>query len=100
MIEQQTALLTHERLVTAAPDQRARLVEEFLLDTVRVLRPASAAPIDGTVRLAEVGIDSLQVVELKFELDQVLGIEADIELIIDNPTIAELAANGVRGAGL
>lgn len=100
MNDQVIELLTHARLAASPPEQRARLVEEFLLTTIDTLRPDPETPIDGSIRLGELKIDSLQIVELKFELDQVLGVEADIELIIDNPTIRELAANSVRSVGL
>jgi acyl carrier protein len=100
MSDQVIELLTHERLAASPPEQRARLVEEFLLTIIDTLRPDPKTPIDGSIRLGELKIDSLQIVELKFELDQILGVEADIELIIDNPTIRELAANSVRSVGL
>jgi len=92
--------LTHARLVAAPPEQRARLVEDFLLATIGSLQADPVKSIEASVRLGDLAIDSLQIVELKFELDQVLGVEADIELIIDNPTVRELAANSVRSVGL
>lgn len=100
MSDQVIEQLTHARLAASPPEQRARLMEEFLLATIAVLRADPAAPIDASDRLGDLAIDSLQIVELKFELDQVLGVEADIELIIDNPTVRELAANSVRSVGL
>lgn len=100
MSDQVIEPLTHARLVAAPPERRARLVEDFLLATIGSLQPGPANSIDASVRLGDLAIDSLQIVELKFELDQVLGVEADIELIIDNPTVRELAANSVRSVGL
>ena len=100
MSEQDPALLTQAQLVAAPADERVRLVETYLLGLIRALHPDGTQTVDASRRLADLSIDSLQVVELKFELDQVLGRELDIELIIDNPTIGELAANGVRAAGL
>jgi acyl carrier protein len=100
MSDQVIEPLTHTRLVAAPPEQRARLVEEFLLATIGSLQADPVKSIEASVRLGDLAIDSLQIVELKFELDQILGVEADIELIIDNPTVRELAANSVRSVGL
>jgi acyl carrier protein len=100
MSEQDPAQLTKAQLAGAPADDRVRLVETYLLASIRALQPGAAATVDASRRLADLAIDSLQVVELKFGLDQVLGQEVDVELIISNPTIGELAANSVRAAGL
>lgn len=94
------ALLTHPQLAAAPADQRVGLVEAYLLAAISALHPASTETLDPAQQLADLRIDSLQIVELKFGLDQVLGHEIDIELIISNPTVGELAANSVRDAGL
>lgn len=94
------ALLTKAELAGAPADARVGLLEAYLLASIRALNPEGAGRVDASCRLADLAIDSLQVVELKFGLDQVLGQEVDIELIISNPTIGELAANGLRAAGL
>ena len=94
--------LTRENLLGAPPPERARLVEAYLLGSVRALRAAGGA--DGQVTadtpLADLAIDSIQVVELKFGLDQLVGIELDVELILTNPTIRELSEYSVVDAGL
>lgn len=100
MDEQDPALLTHARLCGADGEERVRLVEAYLLAAIRALKPQATGTVDASCRLADLAIDSLQVVELKFGLDQVLGQELDVELIISNPTVGELAARGVRAAGL
>lgn len=93
-------MLTKAQLAGAPAAERVRLVEAYLVASIRALRPPPAGTVDASCRLADLAIDSLQVVELKFGLDQVLGHELDIELIITNPTIGELAAGSVRAAGL
>ena len=98
MTTQDPAALTHADLAAAPASARVRLVEAFLLASIKALQPE--AGVDAERHLADLGIDSLQVVELKFGLDQVLGQEIDVELIISNPTIGELAANSVKAAGL
>jgi acyl carrier protein len=100
MIQQDPALLTQAQLVAAPADQRVRLVEAYLLALISALHPDATKMVDASRRLGDLSIDSLQVVELKFELDQLLGRELEIELIIDNPTVGELAASSVRAAGL
>ena len=100
MGEQDPALLTHAQLRGADSEERVRLLEAYLLASVRALKPDAPGAVDASSRLADLAIDSLQVVELKFGLDQVLGEELDVELIISNPTISELAARGVRAVGL
>jgi acyl carrier protein len=94
---QDPALLTHAELATAPADARVRLVEAFLLASINALQPE--ASVDASRHLADLGIDSLQVVELKFGLDQLLGQEVDVELIVSNPTVGELAVNSLRAAG-
>ena len=100
MGEQDPALLTHTQLRGADGEERVRLLEAYLLASIKALKPDAPGAVDASSRLADLAIDSLQVVELKFGLDQVLGEELDVELIISNPTISELAARGVRAVGL
>ena len=99
MSDQYPAPLTHAQLADAPADQRVSLVEAYLLASIRTMLP-QAGTVDASSRLADLAIDSLQIVELKFGLDQALGQEVDIELIISNPSISELAAKSVRAAGL
>ncbi|CAN7550385.1 acyl carrier protein [Phenylobacterium sp. LjRoot219] len=98
MSEQDPALLTNAQLAATPASERVRRVEAYLLASIRALHPDT--PVDVSCRLADLAIDSLQVVELKFGLDQVLGQELDVELIVSNPTVGELAANSVSAAGL
>lgn len=100
MTEQDPVLLTNAQLAAAPASERVRLVESYLLASIGALKPEAVETIDASHRLADLGIDSLQVVELKFGLDQVLGRELEVELIISNPTVGELAAQSLRAAGL
>jgi acyl carrier protein len=99
-MNEQNPAPTHAQLLTIPADERVRFVEAYLIETIGGLHPEGAQTIEASCRLADLAIDSLQVVELKFGLDQLLGRELDIELIISNPTIGELAAKSVRDAGL
>jgi acyl carrier protein len=92
---------TYEQVVGAPAPLRPRMVEAYLLASVRALRPdADERSVGPDTQLSDLAIDSIQVVELKFGLDQVVGTELDAELVITNPTIRELAERSVVAAGL
>jgi acyl carrier protein len=98
MIHYDAIRLTHDDLRSASSDHRPQLLEDYLVASIAALRPPGAPGIDASAHLADLGIDSLQVVELKFGLDQLLGEESDVAIIIANPTIRELAQHSVRAA--
>jgi acyl carrier protein len=100
MNDHDPALLTHAQLTAAPAEARVRLVEAYLLASITALRQDTASAANVSSRLADIGIDSIQIVELKFGLDQLLGRELDVERILTNPTIGELAAGCVRDAVL
>lgn len=99
MIDQDPALLTHQSLIGASVADRPTLVVSYLVAAIHALRPDGGA-VEPDTRLADLAIDSLQIVELKFGLDQLIGSELDIEVIIANPTVRELAVESLRRAGL
>lgn len=82
---------THEIFLAAGPDERVQLVETLLLDSIKAIRTGQPATFDETTRLADLAIDSIQLVELKFALDQLVGAELDVAIFIANPTVRELA---------
>ena len=88
--------LTHADLRSASSAQRAQLLEDYLIASIVALRPPDAPGVDPSSHLADLGIDSLQVVELKFGLDELLGDESDVAIIVANPTIRDLAQNSLR----
>lgn len=100
MNAQDPTQLTRAQLLAAAPDARAQLVEDYLLASVRALRKDASGEIEATTKLSDLAIDSIQIVDLKFGIDQLLGQELDIELFITNPSIRELAGNAVGAVGL
>lgn len=100
MIDSNPALLTHAQLLDIPSVEREARVEAWLLASIQNLRQDTAAAFDAASSLADLSIDSIQVVELKFGLDQLIGKELDIEIIISNPTIRELAASSLRAGGL
>lgn len=100
MSESDPAQLTHAQLLEARAEQRVALVEAFLLASARALRQGASGDIDTATHLADLAIDSIQIVDLKFGIDQLLGREIDVELFITNPSIAQLAVSSLRAAGL
>lgn len=90
----------HQELLATAADSRARFVEARLVGWIAAARSPDAPPFDGSVRLSDLGVDSLQLVDIKFELDQLVGTELDIGLFIKNPTLRELTQESLRVSGL
>lgn len=91
---------TREQLRQADPAGRALIVEKYAIDLLTSLRESGSVPIEPDSRLADAGVDSLQAVELKYSLDELLGNESDVDLFISNPTIRSLAEELVRRARL
>jgi aryl carrier-like protein len=85
--------VTHDDFLAAGPDERVRLVEDLIVTSLLALRPGQPAWFDGATHLADLAIDSIQLVELKFALDQLVGVELDVSVFIANPTVHELAQN-------
>ena len=100
MIHHGSVSLTRTQLQESDPHDRVALLQEYALAVLSTLRPPGSAPLDGASRLAESGVDSLQVVELKFSLDELLGRESDVDIFISNPTIRQLAEKMLQAAGL
>jgi len=88
-------------MTTASPDhfraaganQRVQMAETLMTTWLLGIRPGQPAWFDGNTRLSDLAIDSIQLVELKFALDQLAGVELDVNLFITNPTVRELAGN-------
>ena len=84
---------THDDFRAAGPDERVQLVEHQIVTSLQALRPGQPVQFDGQTHLADLSIDSIQLVELKFALDQLVGVELDVSLFIANPTVHELATS-------
>jgi acyl carrier protein len=85
--------VTHETFLAAGPDARVQLIESQIADSLEALRPDQPASFDGSTRLADLAIDSIQLVEMKFALDQLVGLDLDVSVFISNPTLHELATS-------
>ena len=96
-----TTITTPQQLLAANPADRSALVEAHLLASVRALRAdLETAAIGVDTHLSDLAIDSVQIVELKFGLDELVGTELDVDLIASNPTLRQLAERSVAAAGL
>lgn len=93
-------LLTKEEWQRAGSADRERLLEKYTIHVLTSLLQPSGTPIEPESHLADLAVDSLQAVELKYSLDELLGNESDVDLFISNPTIRHLAAELVRRAEL
>ncbi|HEY4085643.1 MAG TPA: acyl carrier protein [Bryobacteraceae bacterium] len=91
---------TRDQLRQADPAGRVLIVENYAIDLLTSLRESGSGSIEPGSHLADVGVDSLQAVELKYSLDELLGNESDVDLFISNPTIRTLAEELVRRARL
>ena len=99
MSNENQALPTHEMFLAAGPAERVQLVEDQIVTSLRGLRPGEPAWFDSTTHLADLAIDSIQLVELKFALDQLVGVEIDVGVFIANPTVRELAEQSAAVGG-
>jgi hypothetical protein len=88
------------RLLAWIAAARSAEGEPFDKSTARPFDKSTARPFDGATHLSDLGIDSLQLVDIKFELDELVGRELDVSLFIRNPTIGELARECLRACGL
>ncbi len=80
-------------LTTAAPGERARLVDEFLrAQVLRVLR-IETTRLHRHVSLLELGLDSLTGLELRNRLEAGLGLQLRASLAWTYPRLDELAAH-------
>lgn len=90
--------VTHETFLAAGPTERVQLVESLIGDSLKALRPGQPASFDATTHLADLAIDSIQLVEMKFALDQLVGVDLDVSVFITNPTVHELATTVAAAA--
>jgi len=90
----------HQELLALDAGARVAFVESHLVRWIAAARSPEGQPLDASTRLSDLGIDSLQLVDIKFELDQLVGTELDVSLFIKNPTVRELAQEVLRANGL
>jgi natural product biosynthesis luciferase-like monooxygenase protein len=73
-------------------DQRRPHVMSYLSDMViAALKLRTEDPIDGRVRLFDIGLDSIMALELKNQLERALGVKLSATLLFVRPTLESLA---------
>lgn len=82
--------LTRHELLELAPEAREPRILGYIQAVVLALREGEGKAPQPTDRLTELGLDSLQFVELKFALDTLAGDELDIELFVADPPLSEV----------
>ncbi len=80
-----------------APEQRVQLATSFLVaELARILR-APPARFEPNSRLQSCGLSSLGALELKHEIEALIGMETPLAHFLGNATIAEIAERAVHG---
>ncbi len=82
-----TALV--ERLTNAPVQQRKRLLTDFLRDAVAEVTRVDAAEIREDTGFFDLGMDSLMAVELRRRLEQGVGREIPVTLVMDHPRLSD-----------
>lgn len=74
-------------------------VEQVVRDALKAVRP-DAVSVDGSADLArELGLDSVQVMDLIMEIEDHLDVSVPVELLADARTLDQLCAGIVRLVG-
>ena len=80
-----------ERLTNAPVQQRRRLLTDYLRDAVAEVTRVNAAEIREDTGFFDLGMDSLMAVELRRRLEQGVGKEVPVTLVMDHPRLADAA---------
>ncbi|MDT5299408.1 MAG: hypothetical protein QOG79_2650, partial [Mycobacterium sp.] len=85
-----------ERLTNAPVQQRKKLMTDYLRDAVAEVTRVDAAEIREDEGFFDLGMDSLMAVELRRRIEQGVGKEIPITLVMDHPRVSD-AANYLLG---
>ncbi|HET6735053.1 type I polyketide synthase [Mycobacterium sp.] len=80
-----------ERLTNAPVQQRKKLLTDYLRDAVAEVTHVDAAEIREDAGFFDLGMDSLMAVELRRRLEQGVGKEVPITLVMDHPRLSNAA---------
>ena len=80
-----------ERLRSAVPDVRREVMVSHFIDALVRVTNQSRNRIDCDERLSRFGLDSLMAVELKDSIESALSISVPIEVLLEDPSIFDLA---------
>ncbi|MDT7719317.1 MAG: hypothetical protein QOE94_328, partial [Mycobacterium sp.] len=80
-----------ERLTNAPVQQRKKLLTDYLRDAVAEVTHVDAAEIREEAGFFDLGMDSLMAVELRRRIEQGVGKEIPITLVMDHPRLSDVA---------
>jgi acyl transferase domain-containing protein/NADPH:quinone reductase-like Zn-dependent oxidoreductase/acyl carrier protein len=80
-----------ERLTNAPLQQRKRLLTDYLRDAVAEVTRVDATEIREEAGFFDLGMDSLMAVELRRRIEQGVGEEIPITLVMDHPRLSDVA---------
>ncbi len=80
-----------ERLEGAPVQQRKKLLTDYLRDAVAQVTRVDVAEIREDTGFFDLGMDSLMAVELRRQLEQGLGREIPVTLVMDHPRLSDAA---------
>ncbi|OBI76547.1 type I polyketide synthase [Mycobacterium sp. E740] len=80
-----------ERLTHAPVQQRRKLLTDYLRDAVADVTRVDAAQIREDAGFFDLGMDSLMAVELRRRLEQGVGHEIPVTLVMDHPRLSDVA---------
>ena len=81
-----------ERLTNAPVQQRKRLLTDYLRDAVAEVTRVDAAEIREDAGFFDLGMDSLMAVELRRRIEQGVGQEIPVTLVMDHPRLSDASA--------
>jgi acyl transferase domain-containing protein/acyl carrier protein len=85
-----------ERLTNAPVQQRKKLLTDYLRDAVAEVTRVDAAEIREDAGFFDLGMDSLMAIELRRRIEQGVGREIPVTLVMDHPRLSD-AANYLLG---
>ncbi|MUM15943.1 SDR family NAD(P)-dependent oxidoreductase [Mycobacterium sp. CBMA271] len=80
-----------ERLTNAPVQQRKKLLTDYLREAVAEVTRVDAAEIREDAGFFDLGMDSLMAVELRSRMEQGVGAEIPVTLVMDHPRISDVA---------
>nr|AHZ46164.1 PKS/NRPS hybrid [uncultured bacterium 12-5D] len=79
------------RILSAAPEEQLRLVEDFIAEQVAGVFGTDVSKIDRHTPLTNLGLDSLMAIELMNRIEGELGITLPMGAVLNGPNLKELA---------
>ncbi|ARU63613.1 hypothetical protein CBW65_23305 [Tumebacillus avium] len=88
--------LSRAELLAADTDARGALLEQYLLARAAEALKVSQASVGRDRPLGSLGMDSLTAVELKHEIEESLGVELPLAVLLEGPSVATLTQDVLK----